>query len=99
MRRIHAGATQHQAAETGDETGLLRHWNEFGGRDHATIGVRPANEGLEAGITSAREIDQRLVVRAPHLVLDRNAQIEFDLAALLGTGVHLVFEESKGAAR
>ena len=45
------------------------------------------------------KIDQRLVIRPQHVVLDRVAQVDLDLAAALGAGVHSGLEEAEGAAR
>ena len=38
LRRIRAGAAQHQAADGVDQPSLLRNGNEFGWRDHAALG-------------------------------------------------------------
>ena len=61
--------------------------------------MRPAHQRLEAGDAPGRKIDQRLVVRPQHIVLDGVAQIDLDLAAALGAGVHLGFEEAEGATK
>ena len=60
--------------------------------------MRPAHQRLEAGDAPGRKVDQRLVVRPQHVVLDGVAQIDLDLAAGLGAGIHPGFEEAEGAA-
>jgi len=60
--------------------------------------VRPAHQRLEAGDASGRKVDQRLIIRPQHVVLDRVAQIDLDLAAALGASVHSGFEKAEGAA-
>jgi len=37
--------------------------------------MRPAHQRLEAGDAAARQIDQRLIMRLQHIVLDRGAQL------------------------
>ena len=61
--------------------------------------MRPAHQRLEAGDAPGRQVDQRLIEWPQHVVLDRVAQIEFDLAPALGAGVHFGLEEAEGAAR
>ncbi len=79
--------------------GLLGHRNEFGRRDHAAFGIRPAHQRLEAGDAPARKTDQRLIIRPQHVVLDRVAQVEFGLAPALGARVHSGLEETERTAR
>ena len=97
LRRVHAGAPQHQPADRVDQAGFFRDRNEFHRRNHAAIRVRPAYQRLEAGDAPGLEIDQRLVMRLQDIVLDRRAQIDFDAAARLRTGVHFRFEETERA--
>ena len=61
--------------------------------------MRPAHQRLEAGDAPGRKIDQRLIIRPQHVVLDRVAQIDLDLAAALGASVHLGLEKAESAAR
>jgi hypothetical protein len=61
--------------------------------------MRPAHQRLEAGDAPGGKIDQRLIIRPQHVVLDRVAQVDLDFAAALGTGVHSGFEEAERAAR
>ena len=98
-RGIEAGAAQHQAAQRIDQAGFLGNRNELGRRDHTTLGMRPAHQRLEAGDAAALEIDQRLVVGAEHVVLDRVAQLDLDLAAALSFCMERGLEEGEAAAR
>ena len=93
VRRVHAGAAQHQPAERIDQAGLFGDGDEFGRRDHAALGMRPAHQRLEAGDAPGRKVDQWLIIRPQHVVLDRVAQIGLDFAAALGAGVHSGFEK------
>ena len=77
LRRIRAGATQHQAADRVDQAGLFRNGNELGRRDHAALGMRPAHQRLEAGDAPGRKIDQRLVVRPQHIVAGSPRAVRF----------------------
>jgi hypothetical protein len=46
---MRAGGAQHPFAERQDEAGLLGQRNEVERRDHAALGVVPAQQRLEAG--------------------------------------------------
>ena len=47
------------------------------GRDHALLGMAPADEGLEAADLVAREIEDRLVVQLELAGRERLAQVVF----------------------
>ena len=81
-----------------DQAGLLGDRNELGRRDHAALGMVPAQQRLAAVIAVVADVDQRLVVQLELAAHDRLAQIEFQRAPRLHARVHLGLEEPIGAA-
>ena len=71
-----AGLPQHPLAERHDQPGLLGERNELGRRDHAALGMVPAQQRLEAADLVALEVDERLVVELELAVGERLAQVE-----------------------
>ena len=97
-RGLGAGGFQHPFAEFDDQAGILRHGNEFGGRDHAAFGMAPAQQGLAAGHLVAVKVDQRLVVDFEAAIHQRLTQVLLHGKPRLRAGVHRGFEEAMGSA-
>ena len=53
-RGLRAGRRQHPFAELVDQAGVFGDRNEFGGRDHAALGMAPAHQRLAAGDACCR---------------------------------------------
>ena len=91
-----AGGSQHPFAEFDDQAGIFRDGDEFGRRDHAALGMAPAQQRLAAGDLVARQIDQRLVVDLEAAVDQRLAQVALHGEPGLGAGIHVGLEEAIG---
>ena len=98
VRRLGAGRPQHPFAERIDQAGLLRDRNELGRRDHAALGMVPAQQRLAADDPVVADVDQRLVVQLELAAHERLAQVDLQRAARLHARVHLRLEEAVGAA-
>ena len=97
-RGLGAGRGQHPFAELVDQAGLFGDRDEFGGRDHAALGMPPAQQRFAAGDPVVLQADAGLVVDFERPVGDRLAQIDFQHAARLDVRVHGRLEEAPGAA-
>ena len=85
-------------AQRNDQASFLSQGNERVGRNHALLGVMPANEGFEATDAVARNIDHWLVVEFEFAGGKRPAQIILQGALRLHLRVHVRLEEAKRAA-
>ena len=82
-----------KSADFGHQAGLFRDRNELAGRDHATRLVVPAHQRLDAGDGSAGERHLRLEVDLERLLRDGDAQIVFELLAVLEFAPQFLREE------
>ena len=88
-----AGAAQHPLAQRHDQAALLGDADEFGWRDHAVLGMRPAHQRLDPDNAGAVDRDLRLEVQQQLVAGDGVAQILLDHALEMQRPVHLRLEE------
>jgi hypothetical protein len=93
-----AGGPEHPIAELVNKSGIFRHRDEFGGRDHAAFGMAPAQQRLAARDRVAVKIEQRLIVELEAAIGHGLTQVLLHCQPRLGAGVHFWFEEAMGAA-
>ncbi len=99
QRGLGAGGPQHPFAERHDQADLLGHRDELDRRDHAALGVAPAQQGLAAGHPVVAQADERLIVAArTRSCASACRSASFELAARLHAGIHGRLEEAIGAA-
>src|SRR5436190_22637206 len=95
---MRAGGAQYPFADRQNKAGLLGQRNKVERRDHAALGVVPAQQRLEAGHLAGLQVKDRLVVELELAVGDGLAQVDLERAAQLQPLVHLALEEAVGAA-
>jgi hypothetical protein len=83
-----------QFAERHNQPDILGDGNEIDRRDHALVGMAPAQQRFKARDPVGREFDQRLVMQFELAIGESPAQIELHVAALLRLPVHLTLEKA-----
>ena len=92
--RFLARLAQNPGADRHDQAGIFCKRDELARADKAVLLALPADQRLEADDLLADRIDNRLEVEQQLVLLDRLAEREFELAALLGIGVWSYFQSS-----
>ena len=96
VRRLGAGRMEHPVAELVDQAGLFGDRNELRRRNHAAVGMAPAQQRLAGGDLAILQVEHGLIVNFQSVIGDRLAQFEFEDSPRLGPGVHAGLEEPAG---
>ncbi len=80
-------------AEGDDEPGLLGDGDEAVRRNNAAFGVHPPHQALEPDDTTAREIDDGLVVHGEVVVLDAESEFGLEFEQSHRALVHVAIED------
>ncbi len=96
--RLAAGLAHHPLAERVDQAGLLGDRDEVGRRDHAAVGVVPAQQGLAARDPVGARAEQRLVVELELALGQGPAQVRLEGRAGLRASSMARSKKRKGAA-
>src|SRR5215203_4983134 len=91
---VAAGPPQHPLAERDDEAELLGDGDEPRRADEALLGMRPAHQRLEPDDGQAVGREDRLVMEAEPVLVDRLAQVLLDRLTHADGLVHLPREEA-----
>src|ERR1700676_531278 len=91
--RLAARFAHGPAADVDNEAAILGDGHELRGRDEATIGLLPADQGLDAGDLPGVEIYLGLIVQQEFFALERAAQVAFQRLPLDGPQIHFRLEK------
>ena len=75
LRGLPGGGREHPSGQRGDQVVDLRHGDEVTGWQQSSLGMLPADQGLDAMHPPGREMQDRLVVEDELVGLDRLAQL------------------------
>src|ERR1700737_3435195 len=95
---IEAGLTDHPFAQRNYKTGVHRHWDELRGREHAALGMVPAQQSFQTNDPIVFYIDDWLVEQLELTVDNRSLQVGFQCAPRCDAGNHFRFKEPVDAA-
>ena len=95
---VGAGAAQDPCADADNDAGFFRQLDEVAGRDEPAPWMPPAHQRFGAHCLFRIHIDKRLEKEIELLAINRQTQVGFQDATLLGLGVHFLLEEAEGRA-
>jgi hypothetical protein len=87
------GLAQDPHVQFVNQAGILRHWDELGGRNPTALRVAPARQGFEAANAAIGEPDLRLVVDGQLVVRQSVAEVVLQLQALHHARTHGFVED------
>ena len=98
LHSLDASLAQRPLAQRQDQAAVFGDGNKHRRRNHAHGWMVPSRQGFEAGNGVAAQIDDRLIFEVQPMLLDRLAQIRFDLPPVVELLVHGVLVEAIRAA-
>jgi len=92
---LRTGFPQRPAPDRNDQAGFFRERNELSRRQHAVLGMGPAQQGFHAGDLSGRQIHLRLVVQRELVARQCMTQAVFQGQPLERLHLHFLGEEAE----